>query len=144
LSHYFSYNQHEIDEEWKINQYKYCLRGVIEHIVGQQDFTCFDNLDHKSLVAETSLAKTNRERSMAYEKRKEKYQQQLKPKGSPQKGKKRQSPKNYPPCKNCGKAHLGECMKGLGVCFGCRQLGHIISDCPNRKNKGGAELTTTI
>ncbi|MCH80451.1 retrotransposon protein, partial [Trifolium medium] len=143
LSHYSSHNQHETDEEWKINQYKYGLRGEIEHTVGQQDFTCFDDLVHKSLVAETSIAKTNREKSMAYEKKKDKYHQQLKPKGPPQKGKQTQSPKNYPPCKNCGKAHLGECMKGLGVCFGCRQPGHIISDCPNRKNKGGAELTTT-
>ncbi|XP_031286362.1 uncharacterized protein LOC116145055 [Pistacia vera] len=33
----------------------------------------------------------------------------------------------FPQCQKCGKYHLGECPKG--VCFRCRQPGHMMKDC---------------
>jgi hypothetical protein len=34
-------------------------------------------------------------------------------------------------------------MKGTGVCFLCKQPRHYQMECPNRRGKGGAEITTT-
>ncbi|XP_023751563.1 uncharacterized protein LOC111899898 [Lactuca sativa] len=37
-----------------------------------------------------------------------------------------------PSCRNCGKNHMGECRleKGLVICYGCVELGHMNSVCP--------------
>ncbi|MCI42697.1 enzymatic polyprotein, partial [Trifolium medium] len=45
-------------------------------------------------------------------------------------------------CPECGKSHGGECMKGKGVCYSCKQPGHMKHECPKWKSLGGAEGTT--
>jgi len=143
LSHYSSHNQYEGDEDWKINQYKYALRSEIDKIVGQQDFTCLYDMVRNSLVAEASIAKINREKGLVIKKKKDKYHQQLKPKGYPQKGKQPQSPVIYPTYKDSGRSHMGESMKGSRICYSCKQSEHFITDFPNKKGKTGAKSTTT-
>ncbi|KAL8512402.1 hypothetical protein ACS0TY_018765 [Phlomoides rotata] len=36
-----------------------------------------------------------------------------------------------PMCTTCGKNHRGECLKGQGKCFKCRQPGHQAHNCPD-------------
>ena len=40
-------------------------------------------------------------------------------------------------CKNCGKNHTGECLKGKFVCYKCGQEGHISPNCPNPRMNSG-------
>lgn len=40
-------------------------------------------------------------------------------------------------CKNCGKTHLGVCLKGKAVCYNCGQEGHISPNCPSPKKNHG-------
>ncbi|XP_057790976.1 uncharacterized protein LOC131008093 [Salvia miltiorrhiza] len=40
------------------------------------------------------------------------------------------------PCPKCQKLHLGECLKGMNVCYNCGEAGHYVSTCP--KKGGGA------
>ena len=35
-------------------------------------------------------------------------------------------------CPNCGRPHLGRCLVGSGVCYKCRQPGHLVDKCPQR------------
>ncbi|XP_073120109.1 uncharacterized protein [Henckelia pumila] len=33
-------------------------------------------------------------------------------------------------CTNCNRAHFGKCLIGAGVCYRCKNPGHVVSDCP--------------
>ena len=35
----------------------------------------------------------------------------------------------------CGKLHGGECMMGTNACYRCGKPGHMVKDCPNRRNQ---------
>lgn len=67
-----------------------------------------------------------------------KFNQQLKVKASPGKGKHVQT-LNSPyarRCSRCGR-ELGEvCLEGLHVCYFCKQLGHVASCCPTHHRQG--------
>ncbi|KAL3655497.1 hypothetical protein CASFOL_001283 [Castilleja foliolosa] len=45
---------------------------------------------------------------------------------------------NVPYCRDCGKQHLGVCLKGQGKCYRCHQSGHSINNCPRSNQKFGA------
>jgi hypothetical protein len=79
-------------------------------VVSQQRLTNFDDIVHNSLEAERGFDKAAREGSTAFERKKgnfaDEHHEKLKPKCSPQKGKQSGSPKTYPTCKKCGRAHL--------------------------------------
>jgi len=130
----------------ELSQYKHALRGEIYAVVSQQRLTNFDDIVHNSLEAERGFDKAAREGYGAFERKKgnlvDKHHEKLKPRGSPQKGKRFGSPKIYPQCKNCGKNHSGDCRMGSDNCFACGQAGHFVADCPNRKNKGKNVNTT--
>ncbi|XP_011093358.1 uncharacterized protein LOC105173350 [Sesamum indicum] len=50
---------------------------------------------------------------------------------------------SIPSCANCGRRHIGECW-GVRtiICYSCRQLGHIVRDCPTwRDNSRGPQIS---
>ncbi|MCI88401.1 hypothetical protein A2U01_0109688, partial [Trifolium medium] len=69
----------------------------------------------------------NKERAAVNQQRKDfgKFKQQLKVKEFSHKGKQAQSSQAPQPCPECGKSQGGECMKGKGVCYFCKQPGHM-------------------
>jgi len=146
LSHYSTHIEYAGNEMWKVNQYKHALRGEIYAVVSQQRLTNFDDIVHNSLEAERGFDKAAREGYGAFERKKgnlvDRHHEKLKPRGSPQKGKRFRSPKIHPQCKKCGKNHPGDCKMGSDNCFACGQAGHLVADCPSRKNKGKNVNTT--
>ncbi|GAU44275.1 hypothetical protein TSUD_135160 [Trifolium subterraneum] len=131
-------------EAWKIKKYRFGLRADIAHDVSMQQVASLSELIQKSYHAESSLEAVRKERFEVTQKRRDtgKYKEQLKPRGSPQKGKKNVPQRSHPACPECGMFHHGECMKGKGVCFHCKQPGHYKNECPKMQGSGGSSGTT--
>lgn len=36
-----------------------------------------------------------------------------------------------PKCARCGKNHVGSCLKDLGACYGCGNIGYKLTECLN-------------
>ncbi|MCI24395.1 hypothetical protein A2U01_0045578 [Trifolium medium] len=134
-----------LSERAKMNKYRYGLRGDIAHAVSLQNIVNFVDLIQKAYSAEATIDFANKERAAVNQQKKDfgKYKQQLKVKEFSSKGKQAQSSQTPRPCPECGKSHSGECMKGKGVCYYCKQPGHMKKECPKWKSLGGAEGTTT-
>ncbi|GAU51762.1 hypothetical protein TSUD_415510 [Trifolium subterraneum] len=131
-------------EAWKIKKYRFGLRADIAHDVSMQQVASLGELIQKSYHAESSLEAMRKERFEVNQKRRDsgKYKEQLKPRGSPQKGKQNFSQRPQQVCPECGMFHHGECMKGKGVCFHCKQPGHYKNECPKLHGSGGSSGTT--
>ncbi|XP_028094962.1 uncharacterized protein LOC114294971 [Camellia sinensis] len=50
---------------------------------------------------------------------------------------------SIPVCLECGKKHRGTCHRKSGACFQCGKTGHLIKDCPQRKQQNGNRATTS-
>ncbi|MCI45912.1 retrotransposon protein, partial [Trifolium medium] len=72
----------------------------------------------------------------------EKARQQLKVKNPPNKGKHIYSPQIIKPCLKCGNRHRDECLKGRGICYSCKQPGHMRNYCPKWESLSGIEGST--
>ncbi|GAU39931.1 hypothetical protein TSUD_275330 [Trifolium subterraneum] len=131
-------------EVWKIKKYRFGLRADIAHDVSMQQVASLGELIQKSYHAESGLEAMRKERFEVNQKRRDsgKYKEQLKPRGSPQKGKQNVSQRSHPACPECGMFHHGECMKGKGGCFHCKQPGHYKNECPKLHGSGGSSGTT--
>ncbi|GAU50680.1 hypothetical protein TSUD_371390 [Trifolium subterraneum] len=131
-------------EAWKIKKYRFGLRADIAHDVSMQQVASLGELIQKSYHAESGLEAMRKERFEVNQKRRDsgKYKEQLKPRGSPQKGKQNVPQRSHPACPECGMFHHGECMKGKGVCFHCKQPGHYKNECPKLYGSGGSSGTT--
>ncbi|GAU51456.1 hypothetical protein TSUD_413530 [Trifolium subterraneum] len=131
-------------EAWKIKKYRFGLRADIAHDVSMQQVASLGELIQKSYHAESGLEAMRKERFEVNQKRRDsgKYKEQLKPRGSPQKGKQNVPQRSHPACPECGVFHHGECMKGKGVCFHCKQPGHYKNECPKLHGSGGSSGTT--
>ncbi|GAU35508.1 hypothetical protein TSUD_155390 [Trifolium subterraneum] len=131
-------------EAWKIKKYRFSLRADIAHDVSMQQVASLGELIQKSYHAESGLEAMRKERFEVNQKRRDsgKYKEQLKPRGSPSKGKQNFSQRSQQVCSECGSVHNGECMKGKGVCFHCKQPGHYKNECPKLHGSGGSSGTT--
>ncbi|GAU51374.1 hypothetical protein TSUD_413070 [Trifolium subterraneum] len=131
-------------EAWKIKKYRFGLRADIAHDVSMQQVASLGELIQKSYHAESGLEAMRKERFEVNQKRRDsgKYKEQLKPKSSPQKGKQNVPQRSHPACPECGVFHHGECMKGKGVCFHCKQPGHYKNEYPKLHGSGGSSGTT--
>ncbi|GAU49756.1 hypothetical protein TSUD_407990 [Trifolium subterraneum] len=129
-------------EAWKIKKYRFGLRAAIAHDVSMQQVASLGELMQKSYHAESGLEAMRKERFEVNQKRRDsgKYKEQLKPRGSPRKQNFSQRPQQA--CSECGSVHNGECMKGKGVCFHCKQPGHYKNECPKLHGSGGSSGTT--
>ncbi|GAU51348.1 hypothetical protein TSUD_412960 [Trifolium subterraneum] len=125
-------------EAWKIKKYRFGLRADIAHDVSMQQVDSLGELIQKSYHAESGLEAMRKERFEVNQKRRDsvKYKEQLKPRGSPSKGKQKFSQRSQQVCSECGSVHNGECMKGKGVCFHCKQPGHYKNECPKLHGSG--------
>ncbi|GAU51812.1 hypothetical protein TSUD_416000 [Trifolium subterraneum] len=131
-------------EAWKIKKYRFGLRADIAHDVSMQQVASLGVLIQKSYHAESGLEAMRKERFEVNQKRRDsgKYKEQLKPRGSPSKGKQNFAQRSRQACSECGSIHNGECMKGKGVCFHCKQPGHYKNECPKLHGSGGSSGTT--
>ncbi|GAU50497.1 hypothetical protein TSUD_242400 [Trifolium subterraneum] len=131
-------------EAWKIKKYRFGLRADIAHDVSMQQVASLGELIQKSYHAESGLQAMRKERFEVNQKRRDsgKYKEQLKPRGSPSKGKQNFPQRSQQVCSECGSVHNGECMKGKGVCFHCKQPGHYKNECPKLHGSGGSSGTT--
>jgi hypothetical protein len=90
LSYYSTHHEYAGNEMWKVNQYKYALRGELYAVVSQQRLTNFDEMVHNSLEAERGFDKAVREGTTSFDRRRgnfvDRHHDKLKPRGSPQKG----------------------------------------------------------
>ncbi|XP_028079549.1 uncharacterized protein LOC114281296 [Camellia sinensis] len=50
---------------------------------------------------------------------------------------------SIPVCVECGKRHRGICYRKFGACFQCGKTGHVIRDCPQRKQQQNSNKTAT-
>ncbi|MCI79984.1 hypothetical protein A2U01_0101255, partial [Trifolium medium] len=41
-----------------------------------------------------------------------------------------------------GHYHHGDCLKGKGVCYYCKELGHMRHECPEWRKRVGSSATT--
>ncbi|GAU50224.1 hypothetical protein TSUD_141520 [Trifolium subterraneum] len=109
-------------EAWKIKNYRFGLRADIAHDVSMQQVSSLGELIQKSYHAESSIEAVRKERFEVTQKRRDsgKYKEQLKPRGSPQKGK----------------------QNGKGVCFHCKPPGHYKNECPKLQGSVGSSGTS--
>ncbi|GAU10915.1 hypothetical protein TSUD_426820, partial [Trifolium subterraneum] len=96
-------------EAWKIKKYRFGLRADIAHDVSMQQVASLGELIQKSYHAESSLEAMRKERFEVNQKRRDsgKYKEQLKPRGSPGKGKQNFSQRPQQACSECGSVHNG-------------------------------------
>ncbi|XP_073137647.1 uncharacterized protein [Henckelia pumila] len=67
--------------------------------------------------------------------------QQQRPQGQPrqqqQQGAVAPNPGGVPICRSCQRPHSGQCMAGSGRCYHCGEPGHVLKNCPRRKQTTG-------
>ncbi|GAU45129.1 hypothetical protein TSUD_135590 [Trifolium subterraneum] len=144
LVRYMADSEDAPTEAWKIKKYRFGLRADTAHDVSMLQVASLGELIQKSYHAESGLEAMRKERFEVNQKKRDsgKYKEHLKPRGSPSKGKQNFSQRSQQACSECGSIHNGECMKGKGVCFHCKQPGHYKNECPKLHGSGGSSGTT--
>ncbi|XP_015970018.1 uncharacterized protein LOC107493429 [Arachis duranensis] len=152
-------------EEWKCIKYEGGLRSDILRSVGPMEIRVFSELVNMSHIVEECVRKAaeaendrreshRREHNQGYATR----GQEFKRRGYPQyfsqgqnnlamnenfhgngKGKQAAAAADVLNCQRCEGHHPNRpCRYGLGLCYNCGKLGHLVKYCPHRKNRGTA------
>ncbi|XP_015953815.1 uncharacterized protein LOC107478185 [Arachis duranensis] len=148
-------------EEWKCIKYEGGLRSEILSSVGPMEIRVFSELVNKSRIAEECVRKAveakndrreshRREHNQEYPTRGQEFKRRGYPQRFPQrrndlatnknsqgKGRKKQilAASDVLSCQRCGGHHRNRpCRYGSGLCYNCRKLGHLVRDCPHRKD----------
>ncbi|XP_058783317.1 uncharacterized protein LOC131657993 [Vicia villosa] len=126
------------DELWKIDQFMMGLRANIAHSVSKREFTTYAECLRQCYVAKNSLKRVQEERDQNRTNYREQGRatQHLRPRNSPSKKKQGYGDhSNYPPqCGKCKRRHHGECKPFPVTCFECGKPGHVINNCPKKKD----------
>ncbi|XP_015949164.1 uncharacterized protein LOC107474093 [Arachis duranensis] len=149
-------------EEWKCIKYEGGLRCEILSSVGPMEIRVFFELVNKSRIAEECVRKAieakndhreshRREHNQEYPTRGQEFKRRGYPqrffqrqndlatnKNSQGKGREKQivATSDVLSCQRCGGHHPNRpCRYGSGLCYNCGKLGHLVRDCPHRKDR---------
>ncbi|RYR58977.1 hypothetical protein Ahy_A05g024836 isoform A [Arachis hypogaea] len=149
-------------EEWKCIKYEGGLRSEILSSVGPMEIRVFSELVNKSRIAEECVRKVVEAKNDRRESHRREHNQKYPTRGQeckrrgysqrfPQrrndlatnrnsqgKGREKQivAASNVLSCQRCGGHHPNRpCRYGSGLCYNCGKLGHLVRDCPHRKDR---------
>ncbi|MCI15360.1 hypothetical protein A2U01_0036498 [Trifolium medium] len=118
IAHYISDNDDDaLIEAWKMKKYRFDLRVDIAHDVSMQPIENFGDLVQKSYRAEAGLRDIRKEIGEFNQRMKDtgKYNSQLKPKSSPNKGKHNYSSRSPRNCPDCGLPTSSQAISRMNV-----------------------------
>ena len=127
-------------EEMKIDHFEEGLQGNIRSMIAGQTFENIQEMYQCAVKIARVLEETEREnRATNPRKRKIEFGNRGPRGGNPNrfnvgrlqdKGKRPMAWQSRPPCRICSRSHVGPCTLEPLQCYGCREMGHEVNNCP--------------
>ncbi|KAL6582471.1 hypothetical protein OROMI_006485 [Orobanche minor] len=140
------YAPHLVDtEERKVRRFEKNLRPEISSILAGQGTNTYAEVLAKAHEISSRLKLEEPEKSIMDQQNKRKWigPQQGKTTNNKKQARKGEGPTQHPKqltttnCPKCGKPHSGECLYRTGICYNCKEPGHIVTNCPKLQGKQG-------